>query len=166
LKTVWGFGAVYFSGVANFPTGTGTITIMQEAADRTARDGTYRHRVLGYRAKINVKLWNSAADGSDADNIALLLDSLGALSGVATISPRYDAATASTLSFTCICTSDYSMIDVANVPVGQYIELTFVEITRQTSIPTLLSDPATVYVLDESGNSVVDESGNKLTAEI
>jgi len=163
MKTVWGFGGIYFVGIADFTTSTGTIRIMQEGVDRIAKDGTYDHRIKGYRARISVKLWNSASDGSDAVKIANLLDTLSALEGKIAICPRYNLSSGSTLQFNVVCVSDYAMIDVANVAVGQYIELEFVELTRSTSIPTLLSDPSTLYIVDENANSVVDENGNKLT---
>lgn len=169
MKSVWGFGGVQFEfdTTVIYTNGQGKLWFQQVNNIYTAKSGAVTNMLQGYRAMMSIKLWNSAADGSEATLFQQLLDMFNDANGAAiTIYPKYTAATDSTLSFSMVLTSDIAIEDVANnTPVGQYLELQFTGALLLAQLPTLIDNPATYFVIDESGNQVVDEYGNNLTAE-
>ena len=171
MRSVWGFGNArfYYNGTTvTFPSAQGQLWFQQVGNQYVAKDGTLRNILRGYRAMMSIRLWNTAADGSDALLIQSLFSMITAANGAAiTVYPRYEASTSSTLEFPSILTSDIKLIDGApNVAVGQYIDLDFACIYLLSQIPTLIDNPSIYLVIDENDNQIVDESGYPITMEL
>jgi hypothetical protein len=172
MKSVWGFGNAkfYYNGTTvSFPAAQGQLWFQQVGNQYVAKDGTLRNILHGYRAMMSIRLWNTAADGSDAVLMQSLFSLITAANGAAiTVYPRYNASTSSTLGFPSILTStDIKLIDGApNVAVGQYIDLEFACIYLLSQIPTLVDNPSIYSVIDENDNQIVDEYGNPITMEL
>jgi len=167
MITLWGWGGVKFeyNDTIEFAHGEGRITFQQDQNTYKSKSGNMIKRLNGYRALINVKIWNDTdTDAAGLKSLFSILNDAG--SNAITIYPRFDSVSGSTLSYEVYCNSDISMIDIAQVPVGQYIELEFIGSELLSEIPTLSSNPSTYYVIDNSGNTVVDASGNQLIAII
>ena len=172
MKSVWGFGNArfYYNGTTvTFPSAQGQLWFEQVGNQYVAKDGTLRNILRGYRPKMSIRLWNTAADGSDAVLMQSLFSMITAANGAAIIVyPRYEASTSSTLAFASILTSsDIKLIDGApNVAVGQYIDLDFACIYLLSQIPAFVDNPSIYFVIDENDNQLVDESGNTITMEL
>ena len=168
MKTIWGFGGVrfaYLTNTATFTTADGKLSYEEVGNTYTAKDGTIKKIVKGYRARCSIKIWNNI----DAEAYALLdlFNILTSAQGNAiTTYPRYNVATGSTLEYQMILASNIEMIDVAQVEVGQYIELSFIGTQLLSSIAQYLTNPDIYLVIDENDNQIVDESGYTITMEL
>lgn len=164
MNTVWGFGGARFEfdTTIDFATATGKIRFAQEATTKKAKAGNIKQIMHGWRPMASIKIWNVI--DSDAISIVALFDMISAANGnPITIYPRYDSTTGSELGYDFICTTDIEMIDVALVPVGQYIELEFTGSQRISTIPTFINNPSTGIMVDESANVYVDDAGDTYT---
>jgi len=161
MDTIWGFGGARFEldTTVDFTSAIGKLRFAQEATNRTAKAGNLKQIMRGWRPMLKIQLWN-ILDGDAADIVAVF-DMISTANGnPITIYPRYDSTSSSDLNFDFVCTTDIEMIDLADIPVGQYIELEFTGSQRLNTIPTFIANPAVGIMADESGNTYVDDAGN------
>jgi len=164
MNTVWGFGGARFEydTTIDIATATGLLRFTQDANTYRTKAGTIKQIVNGWRPMAKIKLWNVV--DQDAIDIVGVFDMISSANGAAlTIYPRYDNTSSSTLSFEFICTTDIEMIDVANTPVGQYIELEFTGYDLLDRIPAFINNPSIENMVDESANQYIDDLGNTYT---
>ena len=168
MDMLFGFGGVRFDNgldVIDFDYGRGIILPVPIFSKRRENiDRMIITRQLGFRNNITIELYSrSDADVAKFRNLAVMINSLTDDTEQQTMEvyPRYDSTAEINQSYEVILNSNFSVTDLANVPVGQKIELSFIAIELD-GISTVTSDSSLSNWVDESDNRLVDESGNYL----
>ena len=77
--------------------------------------------------------------------------------------PRYSKATGSTEGYLCHLSGNISPQDIANVPVGQWIDLEFKSINLVSRIPTASDYPDYYNLITSNGDNITTTNGKNIT---
>jgi hypothetical protein len=165
MSSLFGWGGVYITGdsePATFATSFGNVSYEKVDVRNTTIDGKIIVHPKGWRAVIECELFNtSAADVLAFQRLAALVSISQETSTPLTVYPRYTATDAGSVrAYTCFIDSEFAPRDIANVDIGQTINLRFVAQELITYLPTNYSGQTVLPFIDESDNQYVDENAD------
>jgi len=142
MSSVFGFGGVMIETV-EFPYSYGNISFERVDVRNTTLTGNILVHPVGWRPIIDVNLVSTeAADAVKLASVISLIAESQVTPRTITVYPRYTSTDAgSLLSYSCYVDGNISPEDIANVDVGQTLQLRFIGSTLINSLPTNYSNP-------------------------
>lgn len=170
MRMIWGFGGAKFSQPDNelytktFPNAIGTMWVEEESSSWITRSWKSVKVVHGYRVYMRIRLFNVDLGMNNANQITGLFNILSNCheSGIM-VYPRYSEATGSIQGYLCHLNGNISPQDIANVPVGQWIDLEFKSINLVNHIPTASDYPDYYNLITSNGDNITTTNGNNIT---
>ena len=173
MRMIWGFGGAKFSQpdiesyTKTFPNAIGTMWVEEESSSWITRNRKSVKVVHGYRVYMRIRLFNIDLGMNTANQITGLFNILSNCheSGIM-VYPRYREDTGSTEGYLCHLSGNIAPQDIANVPVGQWIDLEFKSINLVNRIPTANDYPEFYNLITTDGDNMVTTDGDNLIMRI
>lgn len=150
------------SSYSEFANSIGYIDFVEEYNEYTTISGYFKRASKGYRAEIEVEIYNVCAD--DWISVRTLFENISYTKQAGLpmwIRPRYDAdGYSDSLEFVVELVSNITLEDIAKTPVGQKITLVFRAVERSFALPTNTNDVTLVNWTDQNGTTYNDQSAN------
>lgn len=173
MRSIWGFGGARFEKpesaevAIQFDNALGQMWVIEDKSTWVTRSRKTVQIVHGYRVHMRIRLFNIGIAPNDANSITELFEMISnTITTGIKVYPRYSLTNVSLLGFLCRLTSPIAPQDIANVPVGQWIDLDFESIELLDRIPSTNDIPEYYNLVTTDGDNMVTTDGNNLVVRV